>query len=268
MEQTIENLDGVKNVLRANGVADRVLEGWSGMIAPDAMALPDGDDVMRIANYIGWTDVAEANREFLSTTTPGDVKDFLDANRGKPVTFLLNTPGGSVFGGTEIANLIIGHDADTLCIVTGVAASVGSLIAAACSDVQMMEASMVMIHGPHTFGYGGAQDFRDVAERLDKEAAAVSKIYKRRMDDAKVDEMLASGDHYMTADEAVKSGIADGIYSAASGGEEGKDAEGDSAQINTDDKPEDSARSDIAKREQDRLAFLTTGMLYSKEMKR
>ena len=255
------NPDGVKAVLRAHGVTRKALDHWDGMITADGMALPDGDSVMRIANYIGWTDIPEEMRERVSVTTPGDVKDFLDANKGKPVTFLVNTPGGSVFGGTEIANLIIGHDADTACVVTGIAASVGSLIAAACSDVRMMEASMVMIHGPQTFGYGAAEDFRDIAARLDKEAMAVAPIYKRRMDDAKVDEMLASGDHYFTADEAVESGLADGIYADEPDGGEAQDADGDTAQINIGDKTEDEARAAVAKRNQDNLVFLATGKL-------
>ena len=257
----IKNLNALKAVLRADGVPERTLEQWDGMIASDAMALPDGDDVMRIANYIGWTDVAEANREYMSVTTPGDVKDFLDANRGKPVTFLLNTPGGSVFGGTEIANLIIGHDADTSCVVTGIAASVGSLIAAACTKVEMMEASMMMVHGPQTFAYGAAEDMRETADRLDKEAKAVAPIYKRRMEADEVDRLLASGDHYMTADEAVESGLADGIYVEESDGGDGEDAEGDSAEINTDDKMEAEARRAVAKRHSDSLSFLATGML-------
>ena len=250
----------VKDVLKAHGVSDDVLAKWDGP-AGDAMALPDGDDTMRIANFIGWTDVAEANREYMSVTTPGDVKDFLDANKGKAVTFLVNTPGGSVFGGTEIANMIIGHDGETKAIVTGIAASVGSLIIAACKDVQMMEASMVMIHGPQTFGYGAAADFRDIADKLDKEAKAVAPIYKKRMDSDEVDRMLAEGDHYLTADEAVESGIADGIYADASGGDDSGDDKGDTAQINTDDKMEAESRAAAAKRDNDQLNFLATVML-------
>ena len=257
-------IESVKDVLKAHGVHEDVLEKWDGQIAADAMALPDGDNCMRIANYIGWTDVAEANREYMSVTTPGDVKDFLDANKGKEVTFLMNTPGGSVFGGTEIANLIIGHDAETCCIVTGIAASVGSLIAAACSKVEMMEASMMMIHGPQTYGYGAAEDFRELADRLDKEAKAVAPIYKKRMEAGEVDKMLASGDHYFTADEAVESGLADGIYAETSDGGEGDDADSDTAKVNTDDKMEAEAREAVAKRNQDTLSLLTTGMMLNR----
>ena len=262
------NIEAAKNVLKAHGVHENVLEKWDGMIASDTMALPDGDDTMRIANYIGWTDVAEANREYMSVTTPGDVKEFLDANRGKEVTFLLNTPGGSVFGGTEIANLIKGHDADTCAIVTGIAASVGSLIAAACTKVEMMEASMMMVHGPQTFAYGSADDMDRTAERLRKEAMAVAPIYKNRMDADEVDRMLASGDHYFTADEAVESGLADGIYADAEDGDGDGDNDADTtkdnARINTT-RGEEEARAVIAKRNSDNLSFLATGMLNKKE---
>ena len=248
------DLDRLKALLQADGVSAETLEHWDGMVAaPDTMALPDGDNCMRIANYIGWTDVADANREYMSITTPGDVKDFLDANADGDVTFLLNTPGGSVFGGMEISNLIIGHEGKTTAIVTGIAASCGSLIAAACDEVLMMEASMVMIHGPQTFAYGGADDLRDVADRLDKESSAASTIYKRRLEADDVDRMMASGDHYFTADEAVESGFADGIYADDSDDDSDSDSGGtaadDSAQINTGSKMEDEADCKAAKAE-------------------
>ena len=258
----------MQSLMLADGLDKRAVTMWGDfeVVPQDTMALPDGDSVMRIANYIGWTDVAEGNRDYVSVTTPGDVLDFLGENKGKPVTFLINTPGGSVFGGTEIANLILGHDADTCAIVTGIAASVGSLITAACTKVEMMEASMVMVHGPQTFAYGAANDFREVADRLDKEAKAVAPIYKRRMDSDEVDRMLAEGDHYMTADEAVKSGIADGIYSDPSDGDDGGDD--DTAKMkDPDGKPEDGTTALLKKQNRDRLSFLATGIL-NQEMNR
>ena len=264
--KTEPSIDEQKDVLRASGVSDDTLAKWDGSVGNDAMALPSGDGVMTIRNFIGWNDASEMQKEYgMPQTRPSDVQEFLDDNKGKAVTFLINTPGGSVFGGTEIANMIIGHDGDTTAIVTGIAASVGSLIAAACKDVQMMEASMVMIHGPQTFGYGAAADFRDLADRLDKEARAVAPIYRKRMDADEVDRMLSEGDHYLTADEAVESGFADGIYAVASGGDDGDDGDGkaddDTAKVNTDDKMEVEARAAAAKRASDQLNFLATGLL-------
>ena len=251
-------LDQVKSLLRADGISEDVLSKWDGKIsAPDSMTLPEGDNCMRIANRIGWLDMTDDDREWISMTTPGDVKTFLEAADGGDVTFLLNTPGGSVFGGVEISNLIMAHSGKTTAIVTGIAASCGSLILAACDEALMLEASMAMIHGPHTIGMGGAEDFRDLADRLDKEGVIAGSIYKRRMSDEDVDGMLASGDHYFTSAEAVESGLADGIHT-----EGGDDGDGDDdAQINTDDKMKAEGREAYAKREADRLSFLATGML-------
>lgn len=259
-------IDQTVDLLRANGVPEKVTDQWSKMekarsADQDSMALPSGDDCLRISNYIGWTDIAAANREYVSVTTPQDVKDFLDANKGGDVTLLINTPGGSVFGGIEIANMIIGHEGKVTAVVTGIAASVGSLIAAACEEVLMMEASMVMIHGPQTIAYGGASVFRDIADRLDKEASVASMIYKKRMDGDTVDGMLTDGeDHYMTAQEAVDSGIADGIYSDDEGDDDDDKDDGDTAKINNSDTM-DATTQDIQRREASRLSFLATGML-------
>ena len=249
---------GIGDLLRAHGLSEKAVAEWSRMLARgDSMKLPDGDDTMRIANMIGWTDLSDYSKEYMSLTTPADVKEFLDANDGGDVTFLLNTPGGSVFGGIEIANMILGYEGKTTAIVTGVAASVGSLMAAACNEVLMMEASMVMIHGPQTFGYGGASVFRDIADRLDKEASVASSIYKKRMDDDTVDKMLTDGaDHYLTPQEAVDSGFADSIYSD----EDDDGDDGDTAKINNTDTM-DATTEDIARQEAERLSFLATGML-------
>ena len=125
----------------------------------------------------------------------------------------------------------------------------------------MLEASMAMIHGPHTFAMGGASDFRQVAELLDKEASVAASIYKRRMSAEDVDRMLESGDHYFTAAEAVDAGLADGIYD---NGNDDSDDDGkgdDKAQINTDTKMDAEAREHKAKQDALRLGFLATGML-------
>lgn len=250
--------DRMLDVLRANGIGNDVLKRWSeASTAMDTMALPSGSEVMRIASYIGWSDLTEKDKEYLSWVTPGDVHDFLQSNNGKDVTFLVNTPGGSVFGGTEMANLIIGYEGKTTAIVTGIAASCGSLVTAACDEVVMMESSMVMIHGPHTYAMGAAQDFRDIADRLDKEAEMVAPIYKKRMDDDLVDTMLASGDHEFIAKDAMENGFADSIYTAPTG----DDADKDQAQINTDDHMGSEGRTELAKRNDARLSFLATGIL-------
>lgn len=262
-------IDQLAALYIADGASAKAVGVWSKMEKAaaadrksDTMALPSGDDTMRIANYIGWTDISEANRDYISVTTPQDVMDFLDANNGGDVTFLLNTPGGSVFGGMEISNLIIGHEGKTTAVVTGIAASCGSLMAAACDEVLMMEASMAMIHGPQTFAYGGATDLREMADRLDKEATSAAPIYKRRLDSDEVDGMLTDGkDHYFTAQEAVDSGLADGLYTEDSDGD-GDDADGDdTAKINNSDTMDATARDTIARRETERLGQIATGML-------
>ena len=257
--KTKPTIEQVKSLLRADGFSEELLKHWDGMIAPSGdMALPDGDNCMRIADQIGWMDIPEAYADSVSMTTPGDVKAFLDQCDGDDATFLLNTPGGSVFGGIEISNLIMGYKGKTTAIVTGLAGSCGSLVLAACEEALMLEASMAMVHGPHTFAMGGSKDFRRVADMLDKEASVASTIYKRRMKAEDVDRMLESGDHYFTAAEAVDAGLADGIY------DNGNDDDGkgdDKAQINTDTKMDAEARERQARQEAQRLGFLATGML-------
>ncbi len=66
------------------------------------------------------------------------------------VTLRLNSPGGSVFDGIAIYNLLKAHPAKVHVVVDGLAASIASLIAMAADEVSMAKNSMMMVHLPWT----------------------------------------------------------------------------------------------------------------------
>ena len=146
-------LDGLKLVLQAHGMSADALAQWDGgdhmEEDEDSVPLAHGSK-LRIARPIGWMDMDKALKDRLSMIMPEDVDAFLQDNAGKDVTFELNTPGGSIFGGMDIANRIIAHEGKTTAMIMGVAASVGSVISAACDEVVMFESSMQMLHAGHT----------------------------------------------------------------------------------------------------------------------
>ena len=81
--------------------------------------------------------------------SPKSLKAFLDTLSADDVAEIeINSPGGSVIQGVEMANAIKNCKAKIIAHVVGIAASMASVIACACDEIEMEEASVMMIHDP------------------------------------------------------------------------------------------------------------------------
>jgi ATP-dependent Clp protease protease subunit len=137
------------------------------------------------------------------------------------VTVNINSPGGDMFEGLAIYNLLREHPAKVTVKVMGVAASAASIIAMAGDEVLMGTGSVLMIHNAWGMVIGNRHDFADAAEVFETFDKSMASIYAARtgMDDAEVMAMLdgatrASDGTYMTAAEAIEKGFADGEFEA------------------------------------------------------
>ena len=65
-----------------------------------------------------------------------------------PLVVEINSPGGNVWDGLSIYNMLRGRQAPVTTRVVGIAASIASIIALAGDTVEMAEASLFMIHDP------------------------------------------------------------------------------------------------------------------------
>jgi ATP-dependent Clp protease protease subunit len=124
----------------------------------------------------------------------------------------INSPGGSVFDGISIYNMLKNHKATINVSVEGLAASIASVIAMAGDTLTMNTGSMLMIHNPWTFTQGNANELRDTADLLDKLGGNAIDIYSKRtgIDDATIQSIM-DAETWLTADEAVDQGWADSI---------------------------------------------------------
>lgn len=137
--------------------------------------------------------------------------DDLKALKGiKDITLRINSPGGSVFDGMAIFNLIKAHDAQITVMVDGLAASMASIIAMAGDLIVMPENSMMMIHNPWTMAWGDAAELRKNAELLDKIKSAMISAYVNKTGLSE-DEIATYMDEetWLTGKEAVELGFAD-----------------------------------------------------------
>jgi ATP-dependent Clp endopeptidase proteolytic subunit ClpP len=124
----------------------------------------------------------------------------------------INSPGGVVFDGVTIYNLIKQHPAKVTTYIDGLAASIASVIALAGDKVVMASNALYMVHNPTGLAMGTATDMRSLADVLDKIAGTMVGTYvsKTGMADADIRAML-DAETWMTADEALEHGFVDEI---------------------------------------------------------
>jgi ATP-dependent Clp endopeptidase proteolytic subunit ClpP len=141
-------------------------------------------------------------------------KDFNDSLRALgPVSHIdlyINSPGGSVFDGIGIYNMLKRHKAEITVHVDGIAASIASFIAMVGSKIIMPSNSMMMIHDPSGFVAGTSKDMRELAVALEKMKANMVAAYvaKSGLPEDEVRQMMTD-ETWMTAQEAVDYGFAD-----------------------------------------------------------
>jgi len=127
----------------------------------------------------------------------------------KSISLLINSPGGDVFDGMAIYNLISAVRQNVTVEVLGLAASIASVIALAGKEMMMGEGSYFMIHRPWSFSLGTADELRKDADLLDKVEGQIADIYAQHTALTE-DEIAAAMDAetWYTPEEAVEAGFA------------------------------------------------------------
>jgi ATP-dependent Clp protease protease subunit len=132
----------------------------------------------------------------------------------KDITLYINSPGGLITAGMAIYDTMQYVRSDIQTIVTGQAASMGSLLATAGTKGKrfMLPHSRHMIHQPLGGTRGQATDIEIHAREILRWKDELTKIYEKHtgqpLDKLKPD---MERDKFMTSEEAVKYGLADKI---------------------------------------------------------
>lgn len=137
-----------------------------------------------------------------------DVIDALTELDG-PIAVHLNSPGGFTSDGIAIYNALAAWPDDVSVSVDAEAASAGSVIAMAGSEIIMREGSQMMIHNAAMLTIGDQRDHRLSVDQLVRLDESIAKIYAKRtgMDLADVKQLMMD-ETWMSAAEAVKNGFA------------------------------------------------------------
>ncbi|MFN4017615.1 MAG: head maturation protease, ClpP-related [Reyranella sp.] len=128
----------------------------------------------------------------------------------------INSPGGDVFEGRGIYNLLKEHKAKVDVHVIAEAASAASLIAMAGDTITMSEGSLMMIHRASGLAYGNAEEIEQLIKLLKTIDETMVSTYAARTKNSPEDvRAWLDAETWMTADEAVARGFADKAEAAA-----------------------------------------------------
>lgn len=148
-------------------------------------------------------------------TTTKRIAAALRSIGSRDVVVNINSPGGDLFEGISIYNLLRSHDRKVTVRVMGIAASAASVIAMAGDEIQVARAGFVMIHNCWVLAMGNRHDMRDVADWLEPFDQAMADLYAARTGlDAKALTKLMDNETWMGGAEAVEKGFAEGFLPA------------------------------------------------------
>jgi len=172
---------------------------WYSMAMSSPQAAANKTAEIHIYGYVGGWDVSA--RQF--------AKDLKELGELDEIQLHINSPGGSVFEGTAIYNLLKNHKAKIETHIDGIAASMGSVIALAGDTVHIAENAYFMIHNPSGVVAGEEKDMKKAADLLAKIKTTMVNLYSSRsgMSEEAVVEAMDEETWY-AGTEAVEAGFA------------------------------------------------------------
>lgn len=185
--------------------SDRTLKNYTAArVAPTfAVAAAEGDLPTEILLYdeIGYWGVTD--------------KDFAlalaQAGNG-PIKLRINSPGGDVFHGYAIYNMIVAHSAPVHVVIDGLAASAASFIAMAGTTIAMAETSMLMIHNARGIVVGDRNDMLETAAVMEKIDGQLAAIYATKSGMAASDvSAMMDAEKWFTSNEAKAAALCDEV---------------------------------------------------------
>lgn len=139
----------------------------------------------------------------------------LSASGDRDVIVNINSPGGDVFEGLAIYNLLRGHNGNVTVRIVGLAASAASVIAMAGDRIEIARAGFLMIHNTWVFAVGDRHDLSTVAGQLAAFDEVMAELYAHRATaDAKEIGAMMDRETWISGRAAIDQGFADALLDA------------------------------------------------------
>ncbi|QNP21073.1 head maturation protease, ClpP-related [Providencia rettgeri] len=127
----------------------------------------------------------------------------------------INSPGGDMFEGLAIYNLLRAHSGKVTVNILGIAASAASIIAMAGDEIHMGRGAFLMIHNCWSIGVGNRHDFAKLAADLEPFDKSMADIYVARSGQSEsVVSKMMDDETYIASSDAIAKGFADGLLAA------------------------------------------------------
>ena len=138
----------------------------------------------------------------------------------EPVTVFINSPGGEIFSGFAIFDMLNFIACPVTTIVTGFAASMGSILSMAADKGRRfaMPQAKIMIHQPLLMGYQGrASECEIQAREILKTRDHLVELYSEQTGKSREEIKKAlDRDNWFTAEEALEYGLLDKVVHSRS----------------------------------------------------
>lgn len=193
--------------VRADVVRDEALARWRPEVQARA-AVSESAFVIDVLGLIGetWDDTG---------TTDAKIGALLRSAGEREVVVNINSPGGDLFDGISIYNLLRQHKGDVTVRVVGIAASSASIIALAGDRIEIARSGFLMIHNAWTIAAADKHGFRGVASQLEVFDEAIADLYalRSRLDVGQIAKMM-DAETYLSGRDAIEKGFADELLAA------------------------------------------------------
>lgn len=187
-------------------VSPSALSKWT----PGIQAAESSDNTISILDVIGedwWTGEGVTSKRIAGA---------LRAIGERDVVVNINSPGGDMFEGVAIYNMLREHKGKVTVNVLGIAASAASIIAMAGDEIRIGRPSFLMIHNCWCVFAGNRHDFADMAEHMQPFDAAMADVYEARTGmSAKDVQVLMDKETWIGGSAAVEKGWADALLDEA-----------------------------------------------------
>lgn len=194
--------------VRADCAPPKALEKWQPELRARAEAETSGPFVLDVMDVIGdtWDGYGVTARKVGA----------LLRNLGDRDVFVnINSPGGDVFEGLAIYNLLRGHAGDVTVRIVGLAASAASVIAMGGDRIEIARAGFLMIHNTWVYAVGDRHDLGTVAGQLGAFDEVMADLYAQRskIDASEISQMM-DRETWISGRAAIEQGFADELLAS------------------------------------------------------
>ncbi|MEE8206914.1 MAG: head maturation protease, ClpP-related [Nitrospinaceae bacterium] len=153
--------------------------------------------------------------------TPEFLERELSRANGEDVLLEINSPGGFVFEGLEMANQVRRYPGGITARVVGMAASMASYIPMMADRFEVEDNTGFMIHNPAFFAFGNQHDMEKASNFLASLAETLGKAYvvKTGKSTAEI-AALMDEETFLFGEEIVSEGFADAVVGETSEGDD------------------------------------------------